>query len=380
MCRSRTTYQRRRGTVILLTLFLMIGLLAMVALAVDVGYLCVAKDQLQRSADSAALAACWELIDEEAPTGLIDPATLRQRGDTKAREFAGMNLVLGGAPQLDAAGVEFGRLANPSDPNCPLVTGSPEAPNAVRVRVERSANVNGTIPLFFARALGINQATSQAEAMAAMLVDIRGFRIPAFNQNLGMLPFALDEDTCLQMLAGSGDDAWSWNAATKQTFRGSDGIVEVNLYPQGTDSPGNRGTVDIGGSNNSTADISRQIVDGVSADDLSHHGGKLELDEYGNLYLNGDTGISAGVKDELASIIGQPKVVPVFRSVTGNGNNAMYQIVRFVGIRILDVKLTGSMSKKHVTIQPATVKALGAIGSSSSGTSNFIYSPVWLVR
>jgi len=118
----------------------------------------------------------------------------------------------------------------------------------------------------------------------------------------------------------------------------------------------------------------------VSADDLSYHGGKLELDEYGNLYLNGDTGISAGVKDELASIIGQPKVLPVFRTVTGNGNNATYQIVRFVGVRILSVKLTGSMCKKRVIIQPATVTALGAIPSSSSGTSNFIYSPGWLVR
>jgi len=377
MRRSRR-YQQRRGAVFLLTLFLMVGLLAMVAFAVDVGYLCVARDQLQRSADSAAMAACWELIDEDAPTGLIDSGTLQQRGDTKAHEFAGMNLVLNTTPALGAGDVEFGHIANPSDPTSPLVVGGPDPPNAVRV--QRTANVNGPIPLFFARAMGVNQATCQAEATAAMLMDIRGFRAPAFGQNLGILPFALDEDTCLDMLAGTGDDAWNWDASTNQVYSGSDGIVEANLYPQGTGSPGNRGTVDIGSSNNSTKDISRQIVDGVSADDLSYHGGKLELDEYGNLYLNGDTGISAGVKDELASIIGQPKVLPVFRTVTGNGNNATYQIVRFVGVRILSVKLTGSMSKKRVIIQPATVTALGAIPSSSSGTSNFIYSPVWLVR
>ena len=42
----------------------------------------------------------------------------------------------------------------------------------------------------------------------------------------------------------------------------------------------------------------------------------------GKLYLNGDTGISAGVKDELASIKGQPRIIPIFSTVSGNGNNA----------------------------------------------------------
>jgi len=230
MRRSRRD-QQRRGTVFLLTLFLMVALLALVSFAVDVGYLCVAKDQLQRSADSAAMAACWELIDEDAPSGLIDFGTLQQRGDTMAHEFAGMNLVLNTSPALGAGDVEFGHIANPSDPNSPLVVGGPDPPNAVRVRVQRTAKVNGQIPLFFARALGVNQATCQAEATAAMLLDMRGFRAPALGQNLGILPFALDEDTCLDMLAGTGDDSWSWDASTNQVYSGSDGIVEANLYP-----------------------------------------------------------------------------------------------------------------------------------------------------
>jgi len=95
--------------------------------------------------------------------------------------------------------------------------------------------------------------------------------------------------------------------------------------------------------------------------------------------LNGDTGISAGVKDELESIKGEPRIIPIFRTVTGPGNNAMYEIVGWAGVRILDVKLTGKMSKKHVTIQPANVKVKGAIPGVDE-TSNFIYSPVWLIK
>jgi hypothetical protein len=98
---------------------------------------------------------------------------------------------------------------------------------------------------------------------------------------------------------------------------GSDGVREVNLYPQGTGSPGNRGSVDIGGSNNSTADIARQIVYGISPQDFEALGHPLTFNDDGNLFLNGDTGISAGVKDELASIIGQPRIIPIFQQVRG---------------------------------------------------------------
>jgi hypothetical protein len=96
--------------------------------------------------------------------------------------------------------------------------------------------------------------------------------------------------------------------------------------------------------------------------------------------LNGDTVISAGVKDELASIIGEPRAIPIFENVTGNGNNANYTIVKWQGIRIMAVKLTGSMSKKHVMIQVCPLLTKGVIPSSTSGTSEYVYSPVVLVR
>ena len=100
----------------------------------------------------------------------------------------------------------------------------------------------------------------------------------------------------------------------------------------------------------------------------------------GPVWLNGDTGISAGVKDELAAIIGLPRSIPIFDQVYGPGNNAMFRIVRFVGIRILDVKLTGSMSSKRVIIQPAlVVDDAGVLGDAASA-SEFVYRPVRLVR
>jgi hypothetical protein len=46
----------------------------------------------------------------------------------------------------------------------------------------------------------------------------------------------------------------------------------------------------------------------------------------------------------------------------------------------MDVKLTGPMSKKHVTIQSAPIVVKGIVPASSSGTSSYVYSPVVLVE
>ena len=143
---------------------------------------------------------------------------------------------------------------------------------------------------------------------------------------------------------------------------------------------GNRGTVDIGHSGNSTNDIKRQILEGISPSDLAHHGGKLEFDENGVMILNGDTGISAAVKTQLNIVKGKPRIIPIFVDAAGNGNNANYTINRFVGIRIMDVKLTGSMKSKRVVVQPAIVSSLGAIQTTETSHTSFIFSPVGLVK
>jgi hypothetical protein len=373
---------QRRGNIVVLSAFLMVVLVGLLAFAVDVGYIYVARTQLQRSADAAAMAGAWELLDEEALAGAAS-ATLATDARAKAEEFAGFNAVLTSSPALGNEDVTVGYIANPLVPGWTMQSAGYAKPNAVRVSVRRQEGQNGEVPLFFARVLGHERVSLQADATAALLTNIGGFRAPAGSgdSTIGILPYALDEDTWTDMLGGGGSDDWTWDAEDKEILAGGDGVREVNLFPQGTGSPGNRGTVDIGSSNNSTADIARQIVEGVSQSDLDHHGGKLELDESGQLELNGDTGISAGVKDELDSIKGEPRIIPIFRSVVGPGNNATYTIVAFVGVRIMDVKLTGKMNQKRVTIQPANVVTRGAIPATEETQSSwFVYSPVWLVQ
>jgi len=370
----------RKGNILVLSAVMMVAMMAMLAFAIDLGYLCLARGELQRSADAAAIAAAWDLIDDQALSGQSSVSVIESNARATATQFVGLNHVLRKSAGLGSEDVTIGFLSNPSDPTNPMDLSGLHAPNAVRVRVRRTSEQNGDVPFFFARVLGLDRAGTQAEATAALMTSFRGFQAPADGSNLDLVPFALDLESWQALLEGSGTDNWAWDETLKQVVAGADKILEVNLYPQGTGSPGNRGTVDIGSSNNSTADIARQLVEGVSPADLEHHGGRLELDENGELILNGDTGISAGIKDELASIIGKPRIVPLFSQVVGPGNNAQYTIVGFAGIRILNVKLTGSASSKRVMIQPANILARGGISDGGATTSHFVYSPAWLIR
>ncbi len=365
----------------------MVVMLGCLAFAIDIGTILAARTELQRSADSAALAAAWDLIDEGAFDGDANLTAAISSARATAADYASYNAVRSDAPAVDQnlnnladGDVVVGYLADPSSAGSALDLTDPSVFNAVKVRVQRTNQQNGEIGLFFARIFGITQASLEADATAVVSSQISGFQIPYDGSNVGILPFALDEDTWNDLVAGNTDDDWSWDEATQTITSGGDGILEANLYPQGTGSPGNRGTVDIGSSNNSTNDIARQIVHGASKSDLAYHGGSVELDSNGELFLNGDTGISAGVKDELASIKGEPRVIPIFRTVTGPGNNAVYKIVKFVGIRIMDVKLTGPASKKYVMIQPAVMATKGAIPTTEVNTSDLVFTPAYLVR
>jgi hypothetical protein len=346
--------EHKVGSICVLSAILISVMLAFVAFAVDIGYILVTRTEMQRSADASALASAWALINER---GNPDNPNTR----AVAARYVALNKAGHISLELAADDVEVGRLSDPSDFSNQLNFSDPNRFNAVQVRVQRTAAQNGELPLFFARAIGTDSAAVKAQATASFYDNIRGFRIPEdpSNLNLDILPIALDLET--------------WN-----DLDAADEGTTVNLFPHDDGPPGNRGTVDIGSSNNSTADIARQIVDGVSPDDLDHHGGAIETP----IDLNGDTGISAGVKDELESIKGLPRKIPIFSSVSGPGNNATYHIVHWACIEITDVKLTGPLSQKTVTIKKSTCTTAGAIPA-DPGAEQFstgIYSYPRLVR
>lgn len=385
-CKKSTSSRKannRKGAAIILAAFLMSVLICMLALSIDIGYIAASKAEARRTVDAAALAGAWQVLDSiqqnKNSNELLDDV------NNTAMSIASLNTVCNLGPSLSTTGqntdVSIGYLAS-LDASANVLDNSNNPYRAVRVRLRKSEVSNGQVPLFFARFFGQTGCDLTVESTAATAIQIKGFNTPGLGaMGLDLLPFALDEQTWINLLNGSGNDSYKFNATNSIVTTGGDGVKEVNLYPQGTGSPGNRGTVDIGKANNSTADLARQIVDGISTQDFIDMEKPLVLDGNGTMTLNGDTGISAGVKDELATIIGQTRIIPVFSSVSGNGNNANYTIVRWVGVRVMAVKLTGSMSSKYLMVQPASVIARNTVvGDMSRVWSNSIYSPVVLVK
>lgn len=371
----RQLASRRKGAAAVFGLILTLSLVILMAVTIDYGQILVGGTELRRSADAAAMAACWEVFDGQYNDQTS--SAIQTNAKQAANDVAYSNTVGQMSPQFSGDDVEIGTYGVDQS----WSTTDPSSYNAVRVTLSRDHCDNGELPLFFGSFTGRHSQALQRTATAAMFHSISGFYEPGnSDESVGILPIALDEPSWYDVLASATDDNFAYvNGAL--VSGSSDGKFETNLYPKGTGSPGNRGTVDIGAANNSTTDISRQVIHGISKQDFVDLGKPLAFNAAGEIKLNGDTGISAAIKDELASLIGKTRIIPIFRSVTGNGDGSTFTIVRFEGVRILDVKLTGKGSNKRVIIQPAKVIARGAkIDYSGTYTSTHLVTPVMLVE
>jgi hypothetical protein len=216
------------------------------------------------------------------------------------------------------------------------------------------------------------------------LKDFKGFRVPSGGDDppptLPMFPFVLDRNVWDAALQGQGTDDYGWNSDREGVdVNKSDGITEIQLFPLDTGASGNFGTVDIGSDKSSNGDLYRQIVEGLSREDLDYHGGQLVLDSTGKLILSGDPGMKVGaILPALKKIIGQPRIVPLYSSVSGQGQNAQFVVTAFGSCRVMDVDLHGG--NKHLTVQPCTMITRGGIQGDGTNSSSHIYSPVVLVK
>jgi len=349
----------RRGASLVLFSLMLVVVLGMVAFAVDVGCLSLVRTQLQVAADSAALAAAASM--EKSP---CDPVAVAQR-------YASQNWAGGKAVELAAADVELGHW----DFGLRTFVPSGTPTNAIRVTARRDRTAGGEVPLLFARVLGARSCGIRAQAVAVFVSNFQGFR-----RGLGVLPLAIDKGAADALVAGSGTDQWSWDPETGTVSAGADGEPEASMYPGDKPAPGNFGTINIGGKSNSTATLSRQIRDGLTAEDLAPYGGKFELGADGTLTLQGNPGLSAGIEDALSSVVGQARIAPIYSQVVDQGANAEYTLVGFLGIRIVNVDLKGAMENKRVLIQAGRLLSPDGIPATGPGKSHWVYAPVHLVQ
>lgn len=143
---------RRRGAVAALVAITAPVLIGMTALAIDVSYLHLIRQEMQSSADAGAMTAVWALFDENG-----------QRTSEGARlaamEVAAMN------PGQGAHALEFGWIEDPSDPASPFLVAAPDEANAFRVTSNRTAASGNPVSLFFAGIFGKTVSDVSASAV-----------------------------------------------------------------------------------------------------------------------------------------------------------------------------------------------------------------------
>lgn len=167
-----TSASKRRGNIILLSAFVIIMAFGFAAFSIDIGYLAVAKGQLQSAVDAATLAAAMELNPN------IDQATVEQNVKDAATQVAGLNEVGNHSGLLldPSVDIELGRRDWDSANSTFVFSFGPTAVpyNIVRItgRLDDVFNPDtGTtedrrLPMFFAPAIDHENVTMSVASVA----------------------------------------------------------------------------------------------------------------------------------------------------------------------------------------------------------------------
>jgi Flp pilus assembly protein TadG len=158
----RARDSQRRGTVVVLAALLLIALFAMVAFAIDLGYIVHARTRLQRAADAAALAAAEKLPDQQDATLVARATAVANHEDVHNGLALGEE---GESSRPDPFKIAYGFWNR----NTATFTSPPpfgRSPNAVRVTLCKSEATGNPLHLFFARILGLPQTEVSASATA----------------------------------------------------------------------------------------------------------------------------------------------------------------------------------------------------------------------
>ncbi|QDU61309.1 von Willebrand factor type A domain protein [Planctomycetes bacterium Pan216] len=164
-----TSQHERRGIILVLSAIALVGILGMVAFAVDIGLIRLEQGRMQNAVDAAALAATQEIRNGvvNAQAGSVEDAN--SLAVTAAKNVAVDVAQRNGIFVDPTTDIQFGRRSLDDAGN--LTTDWANGPfNVVRVTARRDnadlAAQDGRLPLAFARVLGYDSVAIQSSATA----------------------------------------------------------------------------------------------------------------------------------------------------------------------------------------------------------------------
>jgi Flp pilus assembly protein TadG len=161
---TRPHPQPQRGSVSLMVAFLLPIFLGLAALAIDLVYLQIVRNEMQNDADAAALAGAGYFFDGTNGTPYWSLAT------QKAQVAVTTNTASGTALKTGTVATGYWNLVDTPKvlQALPMVPKAYDAP-AIQVTVAKAVNTNdGEVPTYFARYWGILSRPMQATAVAGL--------------------------------------------------------------------------------------------------------------------------------------------------------------------------------------------------------------------
>lgn len=376
------TRTRRRGVIVPLSAVLAVILFGMVAFAVDLGWIAVVKSDLQNAADSAALAGVDPLMDNYVlyhlpnqtaaqKSTLLNSAMAGARA--RAKQFAAYNAAGGvGSLKLLDSDIEFGFLdAADQYTALPTYTGYP---NTVKVTIRRDDAANGKLGLFFGGVFGLKSTPVTSTAAATLYSGKIDSFTPA-SRNAGILPMTYDVNHWYDFLkTGKGPDG----VAVTDTGTGNPMLL---VYPS-VKYKGNFGQLSLNDTHVGASTEISWVRDGVPAGDIQMliNSNLIPLSKHDPAKWDwlGNTGFKSSLVQAVNKEEGGVFLLPLFKPYdaavltyqggVGNGAHHSFNIVEFVGIKIMPSLSDNKMVfvQPAAIIEPDTVFQTGSIAPSGS--------------
>jgi len=392
--------QKRRGALVPLAALLMIPILGMCAFSIDAGYIVLVQTDLQNAADAGALAGAEQLqnlyVQYMAPLAnqqsIITTATTNAAPSGTYPNTTGNSAYVPGSPMWTAehiASLNKAGGVNITVPDADVTLGYTDQngnytstlgsnfPNTITVVTRRDTTANNPIDLFFGPVYNRSQQSLTASATATIYAgDVSGLKkIPGVDAHV--LPIAYDYQMW-QTFASTGkspDGNIYYNTDNGQDSLGN-GKPQLMVYPyyttpKGNNSSGSFGLVDVGPPANNAPAFRNWIDTGETPNDIQYLIDN-NLIPVSLSTSNGQPGpkdwkVGPGLTGTLLtnfqSIIGEQAAVPLFEPVSGwnsgqpyqaasgNGQNAVYQIVGFAGVTISEAVGHGA-NNMTIYLQP----------------------------
>jgi hypothetical protein len=368
---AASLHPRRRGAFVPLTAFLLAVLVAMVAFAVDTGWIVLARTELQAAADAAALAGADPLMDAYVQYQLaaLNPgnaqsnnqATIISNAMTSARARAKAYASYNGAGgvsslTLNDSDIEFG-FTDGNGSYTAYDSNNPVFPNTIKVTLRRDSAANGSLRLFFAPVIGNQSASLQATASATIMGGVAD-SVATSSTSFRMLPMAYDVNAWNNFVQnGTLPDG-------TQAPVGSNGVPYMQVYPC-IQNVGNFGMLSLNDSHIGADTIDGWINNGMAPSDVASLKSAdlipLSAHDPNSWSWLADTGLKASNVQTVNNYTGTTFLLPLFlpkdsntatyQPGVGNGSYYNFNIVQFVGVKIV----APQQVNQQVMVQPAAM-------------------------